>query len=230
MTSLNWERWARATGIGFVVMFILAFVVYGEPPKVNDSTAQIVSFFDGDRGRVLTAMILFGIAFILLLAFIGVIASTLREAGKGGWGAATLAAGGAFVALQAATGAIAGGLSLNIAAAGDEGVLRGLNTLLSTIDVISAYPLAALVLATTIGLARAALVPAWYAWIGLGAGVLVFLHGTNWSTSGFWSPTGGYLFITIIAALGWTLITSVLLYTRAPAMATAPERASIPTM
>jgi hypothetical protein len=160
MTSLSWERGARATGIGFVVMFIIAFIVYGDPPKVNDSAQQIASFFDGDRGRVLTAMVLFGIAFILLLGFIAVIASTLREAGKGGWGAATIAAGGAFVALQAVTGAIAGALSLNIAATGDEGVLRGVNTLLSSIDVISAYPLGALVLAATIGLARAGAVPA----------------------------------------------------------------------
>jgi hypothetical protein len=55
--------------------------------------------------------------------------------------------------------------------------------------------------------------------------VLVLLHGTNWATSGFWSPTGGYLFITVIAGLGWTLITSVLLYTKVPVTAAAPERA-----
>jgi len=59
--------------------------------------------------------------------------------------------------------------------------------------------------------------------------VLVLLHGTNWATSGFWSASGGYLWITIIAGLGWTLITSVLLYTRAPATAAAPERAAVPT-
>jgi hypothetical protein len=229
MTGMNWERWARATGIGFVVMFIVSFVVYGEPPKVNDSAAQIASFFDGDRTRVLTAMILFGISFILLVGFIGVIASTLREAGKGGWGYATIAAGAGFIALQAITGAIAGGLALNIAAAGDEGTLTGLNTLLSTVDLISSYFFATVIFAATIGLSRAGLVAGWYGWMGFLAGVLVLLHGTNWSTSGFWSPTGGYLFITIIAGLGWTLVTSVLLYMSAPATAGAPERAAIPT-
>ena len=93
MTNVNWERWARATGIGFVVMFIAAFIVYGNPPKVNDSAQQIASFFDGHRGRVLTGDILFGVAFILLLVFIAAIASTLRESGRGGWGAVTIAAG-----------------------------------------------------------------------------------------------------------------------------------------
>src|SRR2546428_7389526 len=93
MTNVNWERWARATGIGFVVMFIAAFIVYGNPPKVNDSAQQIASFFDGHRGRVLTGDILFGVAFILLLVFIAAIASTLRESGRGGWGAGTIAGG-----------------------------------------------------------------------------------------------------------------------------------------
>jgi hypothetical protein len=229
MTNVSWERWARASGIGFVVMFIVSFVVYGDAPKVNDSATQIASFFDGDRSRVLTAMILFGIAFILLVAFIGVIASTLREAGKGGWGAMTIAAGAGFIALQAITGAIAGALALNIAAAGDEGVLVSLNTLVSTVDVISAYFFATVIFAATIGLSRAGLMAAWYGWIGFLAGVLVLLHGTNWATSGFWSPNGGYLFVTVIAGLGWTLTTSVLLYNQAPATAGAPERAAVPT-
>jgi hypothetical protein len=226
MANVSWERWARASGIGFVVMLIASFVVYGEPPKVNDSATQIASFFDGDRGRVLASMILFGIALMLLVAFIGVIASTLREAGKGGWGSATIAAGAGFIALQAIAAAIASALALNIAAAGDEGVLTALNTLLSTVGVITAWLLAALILAATIGLSRAGLVAAWYGWTGSLAGVLVLLHGTNWSTSGFWSPTGGYLFVAVIAGLAWALITSVLLYRQAPA--TMAERA-VPT-
>lgn len=229
MTSVNWERLAPLTGIGFVVMFIVSFVVYGESPKVNDSPQEIASFFDGDRGRVLAAMILFGIAFMLLLVFIGAIASTLREAGMGGWGATTIAAGAAFVGLQAVIGAIAGALALSIAAAGDEGVLTGLNTLLAALDVIGGYLLATFILAATIGLSRGGVVPAWYRWLGVLAGVLVLLHGTNWATSGFWSATGGYLFITFIAGLGWALITSALLYRRASATERLPEIAARPT-
>ena len=214
MTGVNWERWARASGIGFVVLFIVAFITLGEPPKVNDSTDEIVSFFDGDRGRVLTSMIVFGIAFILLLWFVGAIANALREAGEGRLGATTIAMGATFVSLQAVIGAIAGGLALN--------------TLTGSVDLIAAYPFAGLIAAATVGFTRLRLLPYWYGYVGLAAAVLVLLHGTNWATSGFWSASGGYLWITIIAGLGWTLITSVLLYTRAPATAAAPERA-VPT-
>jgi hypothetical protein len=226
MTSVNWERWARASGIGFVVLFIVAFIILGNPPKVNDSTDEIVSFFDGDRGRVLTSMIVFGIAFILLLWFVGTISNALREAGEGRLGATTTAMGATFVGLQAIIGAIAGGLALNIAAAGDEGVVQALNTLTGSVDVIAAYPFAGLIAAATIGFARLRILPSWYGLVGLVAAVLVLLHGTNWATSGFWSASGGYLWITIVAGLGWTLITSVLLYMRTPTTAAMPERAA----
>jgi hypothetical protein len=229
MTSVNWERWARASGIGFVVLFVVAFIILGEPPKVNASTDDIVSFFDGDRGRVLTSMIVFGIAFILLLWFVGAIANALREAGEGRLGATTIAMGATFVGLQAIIGAIAGGLALNIAATGDAGVVQALNTLTGSVDLIAAYPFAGLIAAATIGFTRLRLLPYWYGYVGLAAAVLVLLHGTNWATSGFWSASGGYLWITIIAGLGWTLITSVLLYMHAPATAAAPERAAVPT-
>jgi hypothetical protein len=134
--------------------------------------------------------------------------------------------GATFVGLQATIGAIAGGLALNIAATGDEGVVQALNTLIGTVDVISAYPLAGVIAAATIGLTRARIVPSWYGLVGLAAAVLVVLHGTNWATSGFWSASGGYLWINVVAALGWTLITSGLLYMRSPTTAAVPERAA----
>jgi len=228
MTNVNWERWARATGIGFVVLFVVAFAIYGNPPKVNGSATDIVSFFDGHRGRVLTSMIIFGIAFLLLLWFIGTIANILREAGEGRIAATTIAAGGAFVGIQAVCGAIAGGLALNIAGIGDEGIVRALNTLLSTGQVISAYPLALIILFVSTGLSRAQIVTAdWHRYLGLLASVLVLLYGTTWATTGFWSATGGYLWIMIVAFIGWTLITSWLLYARATAE--VPGRVAVPT-
>ena len=33
--AVNWERWARASGIALVVFAVLAFVVGGETPQVQ---------------------------------------------------------------------------------------------------------------------------------------------------------------------------------------------------
>src|SRR5207247_5646989 len=68
---------------------------------------------------------------------------------------------------------------------GDAGVISALNTLLTTGDVVSGYPLAAFILAASIGLSRARIVPAWYGSLGFLAGLIALLHGTNWATSGF---------------------------------------------
>lgn len=66
---------------------------------------------------------------------------------------------------------------------------------------------------------------AWYSWLGLLAAALALLHGTNWATSGFWSATGGFLFVAIIAALAWTLVTSVLLSMRVAETERPPDAA-----
>lgn len=35
MINVNWEHCWRASGVAFVVMFIIAYVIYGDQPKVG---------------------------------------------------------------------------------------------------------------------------------------------------------------------------------------------------
>jgi hypothetical protein len=49
-------------GINFVVFFIIAYVIYGNQPKVGASADTHVSFYDGDRTRILIATVIFGLA------------------------------------------------------------------------------------------------------------------------------------------------------------------------
>ena len=60
MGALNWERWARAAGAGFVVFTVAAFIVGGDAPRVGDSTDDLISYYDGERGKVLVSGLLFG--------------------------------------------------------------------------------------------------------------------------------------------------------------------------
>ncbi len=226
MTNVNWERWARATGLGFVVLVVTAFIVLGEQPKVGSSLDEVASYYDGDRGRVLTGVIIFGIAFLMLLWFVGAIANTLRVGGEGRLAGTVMGLATAFVSIQAVGLCVAGGLALNIAGAGDEGVIQALNTLAWVPDVMSAYPLAGLIAAASIGLWRARLLPDWYGWLGIVAAVGVLLRGTNWATDGFWSPSGGYVFVTILTALFWFVTTSLLLVRRSTLLEPLPEGAA----
>ena len=92
-----------------------------------------------------------------------------------------------------------------------------------SLDVIGAFPLAGLILLASIGLARARILPGWYSAFGAIVALVVILHGTNWSRGGFWSATGGYVWVTILAGLVWALLTSALLTARAPKGASTPE-------
>jgi hypothetical protein len=229
MTNVNWERWGRATGIVFVVLFIVAFIFYGDSPKIGASTSEIVSFYDGDRSRILTAAFIFGLAVVFLLWFAAAIASALRDAGKGGWGGATIAAGAAVGTLFYVLILVGSGLAYSIAGTGDEGVISALHTLTWTCSVILSFPFALLIGAASIGLWGARLVPDWFGWVGIVGAVALLLGGTTWANDGFWAPDGAYSqWITPIVALAWTLVASGLLYMRTAPTA-APERAAIPT-
>jgi hypothetical protein len=89
---LDWERSWRGAGIGFAVLIVIAGFVYGDQPKLDASIKDLVSFYDGDRTRILIATVIFCLSFLELLWFGAALSSVLRDAGKGGWGAAAIAA------------------------------------------------------------------------------------------------------------------------------------------
>src|SRR3990170_7154130 len=104
--DVNWERWARAAGIAFVVLTVLAFIVGGEPPKVGDPAEDVVSYYDGERGQVLASSFLFAVALGFWIWFGGALANSLRNRGEGRVAATIIGAVSAFVAVQLVTTAV----------------------------------------------------------------------------------------------------------------------------
>lgn len=230
MGAMNWERWARAGGIGFVVFTAAAFIVGGEPPKVSDSAEDVVSYFSDDRTKVLVSSFLFAVGLVLLLWFAGAIANTLREKGEGRVAATAVAVVTTWVAIQLVLTGITATLAHSIAADGDATGVRALFNLSWILDMLAALPIAAFVLAVSVGLSRTQAIPQWLSWGGLAVAVLLALRSTTWARDGFWSPTGEYLFIVIPLALLWILITSIVLVRNAPGSSAAQSAASAPSM
>jgi hypothetical protein len=216
--DVNWERWARAAGIGFVVFTVLAFVVGGETPAMNDSAADVVSYY-GDRGQVLTSSVLFAVAIGLWIWFAGTVANNLRERGQGRVAATIIGAVAAFASLQFVATGLNSVIAHSVARTGDEGVTRALFQLTWALDVVAAVPSAVFFVAASAGLLRTRMIPAWLGWAGLGVAGLFLLRATNWASDGFWSPTGSFTFILIPVALLWILATSVILVRGAAAAA-----------
>jgi hypothetical protein len=227
--NVNWERLWRMNGINFVVFFIVAYVIYGNQPKVGASADKLVSFYDGDRTRILIATVIFGLAVLNLLWFAAAITSTLRDAGQGGWGAAATASSAALGVVFFVLITVAAALAYSIAGSGNNQITSGLNDLSWVLTVIASFPAAMLIMAGTFGLWRAGIISNALFWAGVAAVVLVLLGGTTWASDGIWAPDGAYSrFISPIIGLAWIAVISGLLVTRGPSTARAAQQRVVP--
>jgi hypothetical protein len=181
---MNWERWARSAGAGFVILAVAAFIVGGEAPRVGDSTDALISYYDGERGQVLVSSLLFAFALLFFLWFAAAIANMLRERGEGRVGATVTGAATAFVTLQLVLTGMAASLAYSIAGGGDPGVVKALFDLQWVLDMFAALPAAVFVLSGSVGFMRTRAVPAWLCWAGVGLAALFLLRTTNWARDG----------------------------------------------
>ena len=146
---MNWERWARGAGIAFVVFTIASFIVGGEPPKVSDPAADVVSYYDGERGQVLISSFLFAVALGFWIWFAGALANSLRERGEGRVAATIIGAVSAFVSINLVSVATNGIAAHSVARAGEDGVTQALFNLTWGLDVVAAIPSAVFFLAAS---------------------------------------------------------------------------------
>jgi hypothetical protein len=230
MIDVNWERLWHASGLAFVLLFIISYVIHGDQPNVGASAAELVSFYEDDRARVLIASVFLGGAVLFLLWFGAAIGSTLRDAGLGGWGAAATSSSAALAAVFFVLIAVTAALAHSIAGSGNHAVTSGLNDLVWACLVMASFPTAMLIMAGTFGLWRAGIITRW-PWLGgVLATVVVLLGGTTWATDGIWAPDGAYLgLVSPIVAVAWMIVVSGFLFTRG-ASGRAPERRSISDM
>jgi hypothetical protein len=227
--SVNWERVWRMNGINFVLFFVIAYVIYGNQPKVGASADKLVSFYDGDRTRILIATVIFALAVLNLLWFAAALTSTLRDAGQGGWGTAATAASAALGVVFFVLMTLGAALAYSIAGSGNNQITAGLNDLSWALIVIASFPAAMLIMSGTFGLWRAGIISNALFSAGVAAVVLVLIGGTTWASDGIWAPDGAYSrFISPIIGLVWVAVISWLLVARAPSTAPAPEQRAVP--
>jgi hypothetical protein len=224
----DWERNWRGSGIFFVVLFAICWVIYGSQPKVGATTDELVSFYNGDRTRILIGATLFAFNLLNLLWFAAALSSVLRDAGMGGWGRAATASSAALGAVLFVIYTVNLTLAYSIAGSGNDQVTSGLNDLSWILAIVASFPAAMLVMSGSFGLWRAGIISTAPFLAGVTVMVLVLLRATTWADDGFWAPDGAYTqYISTIVALAWVAVVSGFLYMRSPATATAPERAAV---
>ena len=155
MNKALWDRVAALGGVVFVVLFIIGLFAPGSPPKVDDSSADVVGFFTDNRGAILFSTFLIGIGVLAMLWFVGSLVNAMREAGEGRLAATafggfilTFAAGMVSALLQA-------GLAYSVAGDIDPDEVRALFHLTLVINTISSLLFAAFAFAVGAAGARA---------------------------------------------------------------------------
>jgi hypothetical protein len=222
----DWEKNWRGSGIGAVLFFIVAYVIYGSQPKVGASPEQLVSFYDGDRTRIFIASVILGFAILNLLWFAAALTSVLRDAGKAGWGTAATTAsavlGGALflhITLSAA-------LAYSIAGSGNPELTSALNDVSWVLMILALFPAAMLIMSGSFGLWRAGLISTGPFGAGITAMAVLLVGTTTWASDGFWSPSGAYTrLITTIVFLAWVTVVSGFLTRIYSPQSTSPRTA-----
>jgi hypothetical protein len=94
-------------------------------------------------------------------------------------------------------------------------------------QTIVGVPISVLMGATAVAVLRRWLLPAWYGGASAIAALVLFTSAGALSQSGFYSPDGGYAYISVIVFFVWVILTSVLLV-RANEPVEAPASAPVP--
>lgn len=228
MSTQFWDRLWRSAGIQFVILFIIGCFIYGAQPKLGSSPDTVAAFYDGSRTRILIATFVFGMAVLNLLWFAAAVRSVLRDAGQDGWGAAVTASSAALGGMLFALMAVDAALAYKIAGAGNSSLTAGLNDVAWAWMVMTSFPRAMFIMASSFGLWRAGMISNLFFAACVAAVVLVLLGGSTWAADGIWAADGAYsLFISPLIGVAWIVVISGVLL-KSPSVARAPDRAAVP--
>jgi hypothetical protein len=198
--AVRLERLAPLTGVGFLILIVIGFVVGGSTPDIDDPAAEVVAFWRDNTGRQYTSAWLVGVAALFLLWFGGSLRSAISRAEGGDGRLAALSFGGT---ITAAVGLLLLA-SMTFALADTAGemppqVVLTLNVLSYDLFLPLAGGVVVLLVAAGIAFIRIAVLPRWLGWVALVLAVVIL------------TPLG---FFGLLAWLLWITVVSILLYLR----------------
>jgi hypothetical protein len=206
------------TGVAFIVVLFISFIVAGEePPEAKDGAQKIVDFYSDNKDSVEAGAGIGTIAALLLVFFSAHLRKVLRAAeGEGGTLSLVAFAGGLTIAISGAidstiTVALAEGVDDNI----DPVAAQALQALFDNDFLPFVLGVLALEFGAGISVVRHGALPAWLGWAAIVLGVIGVAGLVTISEIGF---------IAVIGAAVWILVVSILLTVRARG-ASAPATA-----
>jgi hypothetical protein len=186
--GLGRDRVAAVAGVLSVVVFVVGQYVAPELVYPEEQVGGVqLTFYVNYEGRLLAQAILFGVASVLFLAFLGGLRAFLAraEGQDARLAPAVVAAGAVAVGLVLVQAAIVVALTtlrgneVGVQAQGSVWAARALFYLEGALGDMVLFPFAAFLAAAAVVLLRARVLPRWLGWAGVALGLLVGLLGAG---------------------------------------------------
>lgn len=216
MTFGWWERWGSLSGVLAVVCWIVAFAVGGSSPDTGDSDAKIISYYASHSHQVrqIVAWFIFLAGILIFVGFLGALRGRLVAA-EGDRGRLAALAYGAGVVSAALWAVALSAFQAPAFLANDTRVADLTPTAFRIFNDfgyevwVAATVVGAIVLWSTAAVAlRTVVLPRWFAWISIVAGVILLF---------------AVVFIPVFVYWGWIVVAAALLAWRGRAVAELPR-------
>jgi hypothetical protein len=185
------------TGVAFIVLAIVGFIVGGEPPDADEPVQEIVDFYVDDRDSIFVGVYLLALAMVFFIFF----ANHLRTVFHGTRASATILVG---AAIFAGGGAIDGTLLIAMAEAADNEVPpESIQTLQAFWDndyLPFAIGITVFLISIGVSILRTAVLPRWLGWVTLAVALVSVIPLVGF----FAFPLTGLLILVL--SIGLTMI------------------------
>jgi hypothetical protein len=220
MADERWERYGAATGIVFVILGVIAYIIAGPPPiaEAERKVADVVAHYVDNSDSLVLSNYLWGVAGLFYFWFLGSLRSYLRRA-EGETGRLSAVAFGAGIAggVVFTVGTLVSvALASDIAGAASEELTLALHEVATHAYIYATFAFVVLAAATSVVSGRYRAFPGWLGWLGWMVALLSLL-----SSAAVFAETGPLAFGGALSVVGfavfflWFLALSVTVTQRA---------------
>jgi hypothetical protein len=207
--SAGIARWASLGGIAYVVLFVIGTILlFSGPPSSDASPAKVMAYYadSGHRNKIMFGWLVAGLGVFFFLWFLSSLRQAVRRA-EGGDGFLTgLTTIGGVIYATLAFAALA--LNAGIRTMSDDtyhhtvypGLIHAADDAGYVMHATGGAGAAAMIIAATLALMRARLIPTWAGWVGIVLGILAL-------ASIIFFPQAA-IGIWLLAVSGWLFVRS----------------------
>ena len=214
----SWERHGALSGVGFVVLLVIAVALAGTGTQPSDSADEVRRYYADNQDMLRVSAYLGGLATIPFLWFLGSLARALRPASARLATTAT-ASGVAATAFFGAGLAVSAALALSVNRQVDATTIEFLGALIASLISYASFAAASLTLAVGVVALRYRVLPAWLAWLSLLATATGLVGALQIARES--DGLAAFGFVALGVFLAWVLALAITLYRQGD---TAPGR------